>query len=415
MKRKAATPAIFLRTPWISRAFEAILQIGISGGDLLLEFGWSDEQTATRERIETLLATRMPPGWEEASAHGPGSDEQVAYARQFCPILGAERLLVGHWPREYGGDEAGIWDQYILREALYAIGEPRGPQYMNSNWIGPSIMRYGTPEQKAHHLPMIAAGTVSWCQGFSEPSAGSDLAALRTRAERVGNGYRINGSKIWTSYSQAADYCFLLARTGEGKKTITVFLLPMTTPGIQVKPIKALVCDGSLNEVFFTDVYADDSMRLGEEDKGWEVVTYALAQERVGSPKHVYAMAMLEKAVEHLQSQDRFDDARVRERAARALAVCDAAQKLNYRCVDNRAKGKPDTAENNMARVLQSKGEHLVSDFIADFLPEVIAGAALAPLKAYVRRTASAAIGAGSAEIQLNLIARNWLDLPRGE
>ena len=380
-----------------------------------MEFGWSDAQRAAQARVSTLLETRMPAGWEAASAHGPGSDAQVAYARQFCPILGAERLLVSHWPREYGGDAAGVWDQYILREALYAIGAPRGPQYMNSTWIGPSIMKYGTPAQKAHHLPLIAAGEVSWCQGFSEPSAGSDLAALRTRAERVGNGYRISGSKIWTSYSQAADYCFLLARTGAEKKTITVFLLPMDTPGITVKPIKAIVCDGSLNEVFLTDVYADDSMRLGEEDHGWEVVTYALAQERVGSPKHVYAIAMLERAVEHLQAQGRFGDAAVRERAARALAVCEAARRLNYRCVDNRAKQRPDTAENNMARVLQSKGEHLVSDFIADFLPEVIAGQALAPLKAYVRRTASAAIGAGSAEIQLNLIARNWLGLPRGD
>jgi alkylation response protein AidB-like acyl-CoA dehydrogenase len=285
---------------------------------------------------------------------------------------------------------------------------------MNSNWIGPAIMKFGTEEQKRKHLPMIAAGTVSWCQGFSEPSAGSDLAALRTRAERTGESYRINGSKIWTSYAQSADYCFLLARTGGEKKTITVFLLPMDTPGIMVKPIKALVCDGSLNEVFLTDVHADLSLRLGEENCGWEIVKYALGQERSGSPKHVYAVGMLERAVAHLKANKRFDAPGVRERAARARAVCEAARRLAYRCVDIRAKDRGDSSEFNLARFLHASGENIVSDFITDFIPEAVAGESLPLLRAYVRRTTSAAIAVGSAEIQLNLIAQHYLHLPRG-
>src|SRR3546814_3378301 len=125
-------------------------------------------------------------------------------------------LLTRHWPQEYGGEESTPWEHIILSEELYSCGEPRSSAYMATNFIGPAIMRSGTPEQKDHHLTAIARGDVFWCQGFSEPSAGSDLASLRTAASPVEGGYRINGSKIWTSYAHSADYCFLLARV-EGR------------------------------------------------------------------------------------------------------------------------------------------------------------------------------------------------------
>src|SRR4029078_3057253 len=120
---------------------------------------------------------------------------------------------------------------------MWEAGEPRGPQYYNVNWIGPTIMAYGTPQQKELHLGRMRRGDVVWCQGFSEPSAGSDLAALRTRAVRDGDRYLVNGSKIWTSYAGLADFCFLLVRTGTERRDISVFLLPMDRPGITVRPI----------------------------------------------------------------------------------------------------------------------------------------------------------------------------------
>ena len=254
-----------------------------------MEFAWTAEQLAFRKRLRDLLDNELLIGWEDAAKHGPGGDSVVAFASRFCPALASHGLLVRHWPREYGGEDGKPWEHFILGEEMFAAGEPRGPQYMNVNWIGPAIMRYGKPEQKRFHLPQIANGTAFWCQGFSEPSAGSDLASLRTRAVKTADGYVINGSKIWTSYATAAEYCFLLARMGESKKGISVFLVRMDTPGIDVRQIKGIVADGSLNEVFLTDVKVREADRLGEDGRGWEVVTHALAQERVGSAKYAYA------------------------------------------------------------------------------------------------------------------------------
>src|SRR5581483_5327894 len=215
-----------------------------------MEFGWTREQEDYRKRIRAALDELLPPDWySKYVPQSYASDDQIAFSREFCPGLAERGLLVRHWPEEYGGGNGEAWEQFILAEEMKAAGEPRGPQYMNVNWIGPALMRYGTPEQKAQHLPGIAGGTTIWCQGFSEPGAGTDLAALRTKAERVGDHYVINGSKIWTSYARKADWCFLLARTGQGRKEISVFLIRMDTPGVSVTSFPGLAKFGHLNEV----------------------------------------------------------------------------------------------------------------------------------------------------------------------
>src|SRR5690606_18192991 len=207
-----------------------------------------------RKKIREFLDRELPDNWSEDYAHGVGSVTQIDFSREFCPKLAAEGLLLPQWPKEWGGQDGEPWEQFILAEEMKFVGEPRGPQYMNVNWLGPTLMKYGTPEQQAEHLPRVAAGTVVWCQGYSEPGAGTDLAALQTKAERLGDAYVINGSKIWTSYAGKADWCFLLARTGAGRKDISIFLVPMTSPGVTVVPMPGLVEDGHLHEVFFTDV-----------------------------------------------------------------------------------------------------------------------------------------------------------------
>ena len=178
-----------------------------------MEFEWSQEDARHREEIRAFLAEVLPEDWEEISKHGPGSDQQAAFSKTFCRAMADKGWLTQHWPAEYGGRDAAPWRHSIVGEELWAIGEPRGAQYMNVNWIGPAIMAFGTEEQKAFHLPRISSGSVLWCQGFSEPEAGSDLAALRTLAIRDGDDYVVNGSKIWTSYVENADFIFLLVRT----------------------------------------------------------------------------------------------------------------------------------------------------------------------------------------------------------
>ncbi|MBW2666999.1 MAG: acyl-CoA dehydrogenase family protein, partial [Deltaproteobacteria bacterium] len=183
-----------------------------------MEFDWSAEEIEYREDLRAFLVETLPENWAEISKDGPGSDAQAAYSLEFCAKLAEKGWLTQNWPAEYGGRDASAWRHAILGEEMWQCGEPRGAQYMNVNWIGPTIMEYGTEEQKTLHLPPIARGEVQWSQGFSEPEAGSDLVSLRTLAIRDGDDYVVNGSKIWTSYVNHAQYCFLLVRTDPESK-----------------------------------------------------------------------------------------------------------------------------------------------------------------------------------------------------
>jgi alkylation response protein AidB-like acyl-CoA dehydrogenase len=379
-----------------------------------MDFEWSAHEVELRERLRAMLARELPPDWEAISRHGPASAEQTAFSLEFCPKLAAEGLLVPHWPRQWGGRDAQPWEHFILGEELWAAGEPRGAQYMNINYIGPTIMRYGTPWQHERYLPEMAAGRAIWCQGFSEPSAGSDLASLRTQAQARGDGYVVNGSKVWTSYAGLAQYCFLLARVGEpGKNGIGIFLVPMDTPGIEVRAIPSLVGEGDIHEVFFTDVAVPASARLGADTQAWSIIRYALSLERVGIARYAFARRVLDRMVGELQRRGRFSDPLVKARAGQALAACEAARGLVYRVVDQRARGLPPSADANLARVSVIAAEHAVADFGLDELGSDFSGPAHPLFLQHHERAITAGVASGAAEIQLNLIASDWLQLPR--
>ena len=378
-----------------------------------MEFDWTPEQDAYRERIRTVLARELPADWDHIAVHGPGSDEQTAFSRKFCPILADEGLFVPHWPPEYGGEGLPSWLHFILGEELWAAGEPRGGQYMNVNWIGPTLMRYGNDAQKQKHLELIKSGQVLWCQGFSEPSAGSDLASLRTKAEPVEGGYSVTGSKIWTSYAGHADFCFLLARTSsEGKGAIVILLLDMKSPGIQVKKIPALIGEGDIHEVFFDEVFVPAEDRLGEEGQAWAIITGALSHERIGIPRYAFSRRTLDRAIERLKESGRFDDPVVQDRAGRAIALCEAARLMVYKVIDGRSKNSPADAFGNLARWSLIRADAGVNEFLTEFLPEGLLGED--PMQqAHHQRAIAAGIASGAAEIQLNLAATGFLDLPR--
>lgn len=375
---------------------------------------WTQDHLELRQSVRDFLAKTLPAEWDEIASEGPGSAAQAAFSKEFCPRLAQAGLLVPHWPVEYGGRGASVWEQFIIAEELWAVGEPRGPQYMNINWIGPTLMRFGSDAQRREHLPKIAQGGVIWCQGFSEPNAGSDLASLRTRADRVAGGYVVNGSKIWTSYAAAADYCFLLARTSpERKAGIAIFLVPMTSPGITVRQIPALIGEGDIHEVFFNDVFVPEDLRLGAEGQGWEIITHALQHERVGIPRYAFAKRALDAAVRLLQARGRFDSDAVEARAGEALAAIEAARMLVYRVVDQRARGKVDSGEAALARWAVVAAERAVCEFVLDFVPDGLYEGAPLLLRAHHMRAIAAGIASGAAEIQLDLIARAFLELPR--
>ncbi len=375
-----------------------------------MDFSWDEEQRAFRTTVREFLAAHLPSDWESL-AHGPGTDWQTNFSKQFCGALADAGLLVPHWPRRWGGRDADSWTAFILAEEMWEAGEPRGGQYMNVNWIGPTLMRFGSEEQQQRYIPPMARGQTLWCQGFSEPEAGSDLASLRTRADKHGAAYRLNGQKIWTSYAGRADTCFLLARTSPGRSGISIFLLPMDTPGITVRQIPSVIGEGDIHEVFFDDVVVPATAMLGEEGKGWEVVRTALSLERVGIPRFALATRMLHRAVAKLKQSNRFGVGAI-EQAARARTACEAARFYSYNIVDQRRHGITTGSEASAARYATVLAERAVSEFVVEHVPEALSGADQM-LLSHHQRAIVAGIASGAAEIQLNLIAGDFLGLPR--
>ena len=375
-----------------------------------MDFDWNTEQQDFRSTVRAFLEANLPDNWEEL-AHGPGSKAQTVFSKQFCGALADAGLLVPHWPARWGGRDADPWIAFILAEEMWAAGEPRGGQYMNVNWIGPTLMRYGSQAQQARYIPPMARGATLWCQGFSEPEAGSDLASLRTRADRHGDVYRINGQKIWTSYAGHADTCFLLARTSPGKGGISIFLLPMDTPGITVRQIPSIIGEGDIHEVFFDDVEVPESARLGEEGQAWDIVRVSLSLERVGIPRFALASRMLRRAVALLKEADRFGPEAAAQ-AARAHAACEVSRLYSYSIIDQRVHGQATSPEASAGRFSTVNCERLVSEFVVEHVPDALAGGD-PMLLAHHQRGIVAGIASGAAEIQLNLIATELLRLPR--
>lgn len=380
-----------------------------------MEFDWSEDDVTHRRELRAFLAEELPADWEEISKHGPGSDAQATFSKSFCRRLADRGWLTQHWPRAYGGSDAGPWRHSIVGEELWAIGEPRGPQYMNVNWIGPAIMEFGSEEQRAEHLPRISQGDVLWCQGFSEPEAGSDLVALRTSAVRDGDDYVVNGSKIWTSYANHADFCFCLVRShpeSTRHRGISVLLVPMTLPGIEVREIPSVVGERYFHEVFFDDVRVPIACRLGPENEGWGVVTFALQYERVGAARYARAALTLDRIAKDARERGWFDDPTVAEKLGEARGMVEAARLLSYRVIDQRAHGLPPSTDTNIARVAGTQADLAVGELALELYgAESLVYGSFADANYRLAMTAGVAVGA--TEVQLGLIASRTLGLPR--
>src|ERR1700733_12301950 len=221
---------------------------------MTMDYDLGADAVELRKRLRGLIATHIPEGFLGACTDDP---KDLATTESFCKLLASDGLLALAWPKEHGGGGGSVWQQTVLREEMWAHHEPRGAQYMGINWVGPALMRYGTAEQKARHMSAIAAGEVIWCQGFSEPEAGTDLASLRTRAVPDGDGWRITGQKVWTSYAQMASWGVLAAGTDPNApkaNRLSLFLVPMDRAGITVRPIRSMLGPHHLNEVFLDGV-----------------------------------------------------------------------------------------------------------------------------------------------------------------
>ncbi len=248
-------------------------------------------ETAFRDDLRAWLATHIP---EPFSGHAHAENlEYAEYLRAW-----QRRLFDGGysgltWPTAYGGRGATPVEQAIFVEELARAGAPDIIGAIGTGLIGPTIITVGTEEQKKRYLEAILSGDEIWCQGFSEPDSGSDLASLATRAVRDGDDFIVNGQKIWTSYAHVADFCFLLVRTdprGSKHKGITCLLVDMKSEGVRVKPLRMMSGDAAFNEIFFTDVRVPAGQVLGEVDEGWRVAITTLMNERMNLGGHIRVM-----------------------------------------------------------------------------------------------------------------------------
>jgi alkylation response protein AidB-like acyl-CoA dehydrogenase len=379
-----------------------------------VDYDQGPEVAALRTQLRRLIADNVPSDYLGAFTDDP-ADLEVAQA--FCRLLAAEGLLCAAWPEEYGGRAASPWEQTAVREEMWAHHEPRGAQYMGVNWVGPALMRHGTPEQQATHLPPIARGEVIWCQGFSEPDAGSDLASLTTAARPDGDGWRITGQKIWTSYATMAQWCFLLARTSRGEKKqqgITVFLVPMDSPAIEVRPIPCMLGPHHLNEVFIDDLWVTEADVLGEVDRGWEVVQEVLAFERVGIARYARVERLLQWAPSALGDAWEALPDELRGRWARMQVHARRARLLAYRVVAAQASGEVRPGDAAAYRIavtrLDQDSAEVLMDIVAEAPPtgdEVVRFRRA--VEDHHRYSVSATVASGSIEVQRILLARALL------
>jgi acyl-CoA dehydrogenase len=321
-----------------------------------MDLDFSPADQAFQAEVRAFLETGLPDDLRAAGRRLTSVFVDKKYSIAWQKILHAKGWVAPTWPVEYGGPGWSDMQRYIFQIECARAGAP-GLSPMGLRMVGPCIMRYGTPEQKAFFLPRILSGEDYWCQGYSEPGSGSDLASLQLRATSDGDDYVLNGSKIWTTHAHWANRMFCLVRTkfeGKPQAGITFLLLQMDTPGIEVKPIITLAGEHEVNQVFFTDVRVPKSGRLGEENQGWTVAKYLLEFERGGgsaaglqmSLKRLRALAQTEPA----DAGALIDDADFTAKLAAAEIAVQAIEMTEHRVMSELSSGKAPGPASSMLK-----------------------------------------------------------------
>ena len=249
-----------------------------------MDFAPSPSIEKTRVEFRTWLRSHLPDvkRWKQLHDHGP-IGERIAFLKDWQQRLYDGRWIAVHFPSAYGGRDASLLDHLVVHEELVRADAPPLINGPSISIFGPTLLVFGRPEQKERYLPKLLSAEEVWCLGFSEPNAGSDLASLRTRAERDGDQWVLNGQKVWTTYANQADYCMFLVRTdaqAPPHKGISCLIVPLRTPGITVRPLREITGDTDFNEVFLDNARVRADSVVGEVNKGWQVILTALGHER---------------------------------------------------------------------------------------------------------------------------------------
>jgi len=348
-------------------------------------------------------------------------DPDLVGLRKWNATLADAHYSAISWPVEYGGRAAGIMDQVVYAEEMNRVGAPHTVNLIGLSNIAPAIMTYGTNEQKRALLPRMLRGDDIWCQGFSEPDAGSDLAGLKATAVLDGDVYVVNGQKTWNTLGHLANWCELLVRTDPSApkhKGITCLLVDMTLPGVEVRPLTTITGESEFNEIFFTDVRVPVSARLGDENEGWRVAITTLTHERggvaqlhLGLRARIRSLLELAKTTPGRDGGSAADDAALRQRLARVYLEGELLKLISDRALSGALHGRALGPEGSLAKLVWSEAEQHVCEVAGDVLGPDANHGRWGRDRVGMR---SHTIAGGTTQVNKNIIAQRVLGLPRG-
>jgi alkylation response protein AidB-like acyl-CoA dehydrogenase len=380
-----------------------------------MDFRDSSEDAEFRAQARRVL--------EEAVASLPGAEPatveaRVPYFRAFQRRIHEAGYAGLSWPREYGGSAASLTEQAIFLQEYDRANAPDRLNTLGEGLAGPTIIDFGTEEHKRRFLEPILSGDEIWCQLFSEPNAGSDLAALETRALRDGDGWRITGQKVWTSRAHVSAHGMLLARTGgERHRGITYFLLPMDAEGVTIRPLRHMLGEAEFNEVFLDDVFVPDSLRIGEVDGGWKVAMATLSYERVAlATGRVNVRKLIGELVDRVREDPALSgDPALRRRVADLYARAQVQRVNGLRALASMEKGTPGP-ETSIGKLFSSPLVEELADLacsLSGLDSQLDEDGELDPWLRLAYQARGTSIAGGTTFIQRNIVAERVLGLPR--
>ncbi|MHB8573723.1 MAG: acyl-CoA dehydrogenase family protein [Dehalococcoidia bacterium] len=392
-----------------------------------MDFNDSPAEAKWRREVRAFLKTEMPSGLRDNDGEG-GLFGRGGAMKEWRQRVAAKGWIAPHWPKEYGGAGMGAKDQFVMNEE-FAEAEAPNVGGFGVMMIGPTLIAHGSEEHKRRFLPSILKGETIWCQGYSEPGSGSDLASLQTRGVKDGDDYVLNGQKIWTTGAQHSDWMYMLARTDPDApkhRGISMFLLDMKSPGVTVRPLTTMAGAQSFNEVYFDNVRVPASQRVGEENRGWYVGATLLDFERSGIGNAVGVRKQLERLMSYVPAEREKlafkTNNRVRLEFADRWIEAHMAKWLSYRVISMQAAGQIPNHEASMTKLYMSELQQRIAALGMKMAgmrgmlydpksPHKVMGGRVAI--GYVG-SVSSTIAGGTSEIQRGIIATRGLGLPRG-
>ena len=385
-----------------------------------MELRLTSEQRALRDEVRAWLRSVMTP---EMEGFPYSEEEDPPRLRAFNKLLAAKGWIAPAWPKEYGGMGIGAVEQLVFGEELAYFRAPNGARGPAVGYAGPTIMMYGSEEQKRRHLPGITNWDAVWCQGFSEPGAGSDLASLQSSAVRDGDDWILNGTKVWTSHGHYADWMYLLARTdpeAPKHKGISYFLLDVTSPGVSFHQLRNIAGRAGFGQFFFDNVRMPAESLLGEVNRGWYMATTTLDLERSNIANAGGARRTVDDLVGYVRQSGNAGDPAQRHRIAELAVEVEVATMFSLRVASMLAAGGVPNQEASLLKLFLSELDQRIAGtglHILGMYGALMPGSLLAKLEAQFAltylTTVPRTIAGGTSEIQRNIIATRGLGLPR--